>query len=374
MGSRGAAHRRIAGSGSGARLAGILAVGLAASVLHSPVGAESSLQTTLAERGQALLAALSESQRDDATWPFDDEEREDIHYAPLFLEGVALRDLSARQSSLTAELLDVALSPRGRLTVERIRALEADVRRKEGRIRGALTGRFRDPERYLLALFGSPSADTPWAFRFEGHHLSLNVTSVPGELPATTPLFLGAEPRRVPDGWPSAGVAVLGEEEQVARELVASLDPDQRAEAILPYEGGRGLVLGQVRRVAASQPSGLRRDAMSRAQQELVDRLLEAFIGQWSAPIAAARRSEFEDAGRDAIHFAWTEAESPAGAFYLRLQGPHFLIEIDNTTDGDHVHAVWHDLAGDFGDDLLTQHYASAHGIADDPSLLAPGD
>ena len=67
----------------------------------------------------------------------------------------------------------------------------------------------------------------------------------------------------------------------------------------------------------------------------------------------------------------------PPGAFYFRLQGPRTLIEVDNTTDGDHVHAVWHDSEGDFGDDLLAahlprEHTASRSGSADDARREAP--
>lgn len=333
-------------------------------LLASPfVAAQPSVQALLVERAQTLLAALTESQREEATWPFDDDERLDIHYAPLFLDGVALRDLSAEQVEQVHELLGAALSDRGMASVEEIRGLEDAVLRKDGPLRRLLTGSIRDRDRYFLAIFGDPDTASPWAFRFEGHHLSLNVTSVPGAPPATTPLFLGAEPRRVPEGWPSAGVAALGEEEQLARTLVASLDPDQRSQVMLPYEGGRGLVLGEVRRVASAPSAGLRRADMTMEQQALVDGLLDAFIDRWSAPIAAARRSEIA-AERDAVRFAWAEAADPANVFYARVQGPAFLIEIDNTTDGDHVHAVWHELRGDFGDDLLARHLAQYHSLA----------
>ena len=77
----------------------------------------------------------------------------------------------------------------------------------------------RDPGRYFVALFGTPSPDAPWGFRYEGHHLSLNLTLAPGAVPASTPLFLGAEPRIVPEGSPEAGARVLGEEEDAARAL-----------------------------------------------------------------------------------------------------------------------------------------------------------
>jgi hypothetical protein len=38
------------------------------------------------------------------------------------------------------------------------------------------------------------------------------------------------------------------------------------------------------------------------------------------------------------------------------------VIEYDNTQDGaNHVHAVWRELANDWGEDLLARHLGAAH-------------
>ena len=45
------------------------------------------------------------------------------------------------------------------------------------------------------------------------------------------------------------------------------------------------------------------------------------------------------------------------------MQGPLFLIEYDaSQNDGNHIHTVWRDFNGDFGRDLLREHYQSALG------------
>ncbi len=107
---------------------------------------------------------------------------------------------------------------------------------------------------------------------------------------------------------------------------------------------------------ALSAASGARGEsASSAAARALLER------------VPAEARSElcypFDAAGRDAIHFAWTDAETPPNAFYYRIQGPSFLIELDNTSDGDHLHAVWRDFGNDWGADLLALHYQRAHGL-----------
>ena len=160
--------------------------------------------------------------------------------------------LSPESQDLAEALLATALSRAGHERVWTIRNLERDVRAVESRrIWGAATRWMRNPGRYLWAFFGNPEDGGAWGFRLEGHHLSLNVTSVPGAPPATTPLFLGAQPRVVPAGLPSAGVEALGEEERLARELYASLDAEQKAAATLPYESDRSLMRGQVARIEA---------------------------------------------------------------------------------------------------------------------------
>jgi len=79
-----------------------------------------------------------------------------------------------------------------------------------------------------------------------------------------------------------------------------------------------------------------------------------------SADVASERLAQLKTAGLDKISFAWA-GESEAGKkHYYRVQGPTFLIEYDNTqNDGNHVHSVWRDFAGDFGRDLLREHVQS---------------
>lgn len=323
----------------------------------------------LAGPAGALLASLPEAQREEATWAFDDSERSDVHYAPLWLEGVRHDALSEASRARAEELLAATLSEAGHARVHLVRALEHVVEAREAeRFWGLATRWMRDPGRYLWAFFGQPRRDAPWGFRLEGHHLSLNVTAVPGRPPATTPLFLGAQPRVVPEGaspgpgMPPAGAAALGREEVLARELYASLDAEQRAAATLPWREGRGHMLGQVARLEPPAPAGVARAGLRPEQQALLDALADRFAALWSEPIAAARRAELA-AAREGLHFAHVESSDPPHAWYTRLSGPGVLIEIDNTTDGDHVHAVWHRPGSDFGDDLLARHLRRHHGI-----------
>ena len=319
--------------------------------------------TTTAAR---LLEELPEDARADALHPFDDDEREDIRFAPLLLEGARHGALPEAAASLAEQLLAISLSPRGLEKTRQIRRNELALAKEEAArwVPGFLATRFRDPGRYFVALFGTPAGGAPWGFRYEGHHLSLNLTVEPGAVPAATPLFLGAEPRVVPAGEPDAGAAALGEEEAAARALLAALPAALRARATLPFADDRALMLGQVRRIALAEAVGVTRGEAPPEAQAQFDRLIDLFCDLFAPQIAAERRAEIDAAGRDALRFAWTEAAEPPGVYYFRIQGPRTLIEMDNTTDGDHVHAVWHDASNDFGDDLLAAHYRREHGLA----------
>ncbi len=77
--------------------------------------------------------------------------------------------------------------------------------------------------------------------------------------------------------------------------------------------------------------------------------------------VADARMAQIGRARKE-IHFAWSGGVNRGDPRYYRVHAPSFLIEFDDTQDeANHIHSVWRDLAGDFGADLLKQHYAASH-------------
>lgn len=315
-------------------------------------------QAPLSDAASSFLATLNADEHAEATWPFRDRERFDIHYAPVELEGLRHGGLEDPKHQAGNDLLARTLSARGFEKVRVIRLLERDVRALEAGL--SRPEGFRDPGRYHWAFFGTPTSDSPWGYRYEGHHLSLNVTAVPDKPAASLPLFLGAQPRKVPDGLPSAGVAALGREEALARELYASLDDDQRDRATLPFKTDRGHMVGQVPTVASPAPVGLPFPGMTAAQQAQLIALLREFATFWNEAIATERLREI-DAVRESLHFAFVASDDPPFSFYTRVQGQGVLLEIDNTAGGDHVHAVWHRPGDDFGRSLLATHLHRHH-------------
>lgn len=192
----------------------------------------------------------------------------------------------------------------------------------------------------------------------------MNMTIV-GDDVSATPFFLGAQPRTIPEGGVGGpvGLRVLAEEEDRARALYESLDASQRTRATLERKLGRGLFVGDGERVASDLPRvGIPAADLTAEQRELLDALLETYLQNVADPVAARERDEIDAAGRDAIHFAWAGPTTPGEQIYYRIHGPTLLIEFDDTVGGEHIHALWRDPGGDFGDDLLGQHYEAAHG------------
>ena len=78
--------------------------------------------------------------------------------------------------------------------------------------------------------------------------------------------------------------------------------------------------------------------------------------------LAEARMKKITTEDIDAIRFGWAGGTVPGKPHYYRIQGKTFLIEFDNTQDNaNHIHSVWRDFNGDFGLDLIREHYHTTH-------------
>lgn len=86
---------------------------------------------------------------------------------------------------------------------------------------------------------------------------------------------------------------------------------------------------------------------------------MDEYLVRMSDDLAVSRRARIEVPGLSRIAFAWAGSLEVGQPHYYRIQGPSFL-EYDNTqNNANHIHSVWRDLDGDFGRDLLKDHYAA---------------
>ena len=281
-------------------------------------------------------------------FPFPaDEIRKRWTYLPGERAGARLADMDREQATAAYRLLSSGLSEVAYAKACAIIALEDVLDRREGHTRGRHSGD------YWLAIFGDPDGDGPWGWRFEGHHVSVNKTLV-GDAVAHTPLFLGANPARVErDGIVVS--APLQEEEELGFLLMQSLSRHERAAALVSGEAPDDIVTHDSPRVdPALEAEGVRLGDLGGDAATLARRLVDLYTGRAPDPHPPPRPDE--------IRFAWAGETAPGGPHYYRLQGPRFLVELDNTQDGaNHIHTVWRDPDGDFGDDVLADHHRVHH-------------
>jgi hypothetical protein len=293
--------------------------------------------------------------------------------------------MTPRQQKAAHAFVACALSLPAYARVCSIMALESVLNLLEERRGDAV----RDPGRYFVSIFGSPAGET-WGWRLEGHHVVLNYAVVGQELVSATPLFLGANPAEVRHGAAPV-LRPCGEEEDIARELVTSLDPAQRDAAVISAQAPPDFVLTNVGVVPEaclpgeaaplpflprfdglsdsqkqalkydrSSPKGLAAAHMTPSQRENLAALVAVYLDRLPEPLAALERDRVD---LHDIHFAWAGGLERREGHYYRLQGTSFLVEYDNTQDGaNHVHAVWRDSLRDFGLDPLRSHSSQSHG------------
>ena len=363
----------------------------------------------MAAAAREFLALLEPAQRARVLRPLaDDEERRHWNYAPMAREGLPLLAMTPLQQQAANRLAATGLSPSGYVTAAVIMALENILDAAEAWSGGRLgvdvgSDRWRDPLLYFVTIFGDPDGEA-WSWRFEGHHVSLHYTIENDSIVAPNPTFFGANPAEAPFGG-AGRLRPLAAEEDLGRELLLALDGGQRETALisaaappdivqsnrprveegaLPVptarlmgipsddrweERGRaeraGLGFGPEQEAAvrySASPSGLAAGGLRGPQRELLEALVGLYVDRLPDELAESQREALAAGALAQMHFAWAGGSQPGEPHYYRLQGPRFLVEYDCTQNGaNHIHAVWRDPEGDFGEDLLARHYGEHH-------------
>ncbi|MDN5748080.1 MAG: DUF3500 domain-containing protein [Pseudonocardia sp.] len=377
----------------------------------SPCSADPARDTAdrMAQAAAAWLGSLDPAQREVAVGavPGGDADAERLRwfYTPTDHGGLTVHAQRPAQQRLAMALVASGLSTAAYVTVSTIVGLENVLDHSEGFTATWGRERGRDPGLYYLRVFGEPGGTAPWAWRFGGHHVSLNMLVVDGRVHSTTPLFLGADPA----ASPLLGGAVLrplGAVEDLARDLVRSLDPERRARAILLPRAPSDIVAGNRSRVApgdeliplagvwrgafadpaeqdkllrashameeasgldaadhrtlalTAAPKGVSGAALDPAQREV----LRALLGTYFDRVPEGLGPHHTEADLDAVHLAWSGGTDPGEPHYYRVQGPRLLVEWDNTQRrANHAHSVWRDPDADFGLDVLAAHRERHH-------------
>ena len=339
-----------------------IAVTLLCAVALTAAHEVSKTESAMTEMASRFLNTLSAEQKTATQYDFGAKQRMLWHFVPdnNFKEsygfarpGLTYKAMNGEQQRLAEALLSTGLSNAGFLKAMTVMSLEEVLRVKEKDIAGR-----RDPDKYYFSIYGTPGMDATWAWRAEGHHLSLHYTFRNGQLIAASPTFFGANPHKVLTGS-RKGLRALAREEDLARSLVKALDQRQRKEALVAVKAPRDvLTSADTRAKLENQPPGLAASKMDANQFKMLLELVDEYADNMPEKVAIQRRKTMRGTPRDKVFFAWAGSIEPGLGDYYRVQTPNFLIEYANTqNNNNHSHTVWRDYAGDFGRDVLALHY-----------------
>ncbi|MFN0073434.1 MAG: DUF3500 domain-containing protein [Chloroflexota bacterium] len=325
-----------------------------------PIQATGHSTAPVVEAARVLLSELSSEQRATAQYPIDSDHwrRWSNIHPPLLRHGVCLEQMSSAQRQRVYDLLAAGLSAAGYDAAIGVMRLNETV--------GEMTGRFDEygDQRYWVSIFGEPSADQPWGWQVDGHHLNLNYF-VLGDQVVLSPLFLGSEPVFAEAGK-YAGTRVFQAEEERGLRLLRTLSNEQRGLAIIGDELPHDVFGTAFRDNLTLSPQGICYDELDPRQQAGLRSVIETYVHRLRPGHAEVRMDEVANHYSE-TRFAWIGETSEVGVFYYRVQSPVILLEFDHQrgvafrgtpVSRNHIHTVLRTPNGnDYGRDLLRQHH-----------------
>lgn len=304
-----------------------------------------------------FLNSLNEKLLGELMHSFNDDSRKNWHFLPSRSwprVGLALGKLNLDQKELFFRMLENYLGEVGFDKTQSIIELEGILGEIENNVE------HRDQGAYYIAIYGSPKKDKLWAWSFEGHHISLNFTISEGKI-SIAPRFFGANPAQVMSG-PNKGLRTLQKEEDLAYILINKLSDPQKGKAIFHDKTFGDITTARMPEVIPSDPVGIKVEALNKKQKEILKELIDEYLRTLPKDLAVARSEKIRKEEFNNIHFGWAGSLIKGEPHYYRVQGKTFLIEFDNSqNNANHIHLVWRDFDGDFGRDLIREHYNTSH-------------
>jgi hypothetical protein len=307
-----------------------------------------------------FLNSLSSELRSQASFPFNSNERFNMNFVPMVRKGPTFHDFNPKQKDAALALLNLCLSQKGYsktidiMDLERVlNIIEGQSRLSDGKLR-------RDPLNYHFCFFGNPT-DKHWAWRFEGHHVSLNFVFENSTMISSTPFFFGSNPAIVRE-TDQRGKQVLKLEMDLGFKLINSMDGNQLTIARFSEEAPYDIVTRNDRHPDVPGITGISYKQMNDAQRKIFMDLLNVYIDNYQLGFSKTLRAKIERTGIDNLHFAWAGSLKPGSGQYYRIQGPMLIIEYDNVqNNANHIHSVVRDLTNDYAEDILREHYRKEH-------------
>ena len=313
---------------------------------------------------RAFLDSLSEEQSQRTRFDVDDPEwRKWMNQHFYVRAGVGFDEMDERQRQAAFAMMRASLSAKGL-------KLTRDIMRLNRTLGELNDENFEEYNEWLywITVLGEPSAEEPWGWQLDGHHVIINYFVI-GDQVVMSPLFVGSEPVTATSGR-YAGTQIMQDEQNDGLAFLRSLSPEQRRQAVLNTEKEGNNNVGE----AFSDNLDLARTGIAGAELDEVQSkalldLIGLYVGNMDDGHARVKMSEVA-AHLDDTWFSWIGGSEDGSVYYYRILSPVILIEFDHqrpanlrhlyppVPNREHIHAVVRTPNGnDYGKDLLQQHY-----------------
>jgi hypothetical protein len=297
----------------------------------------------------AVLKTLNSSQKTVANLPFQDTSRvkwSNLPFESTERKGIQLKDLTDTQRLAIHSLLRTVLSQQGYQKFLFIIQYDEGTHERLTKAKSPIAQRYGN-QNYWFTIFGEPNKDKIWAWKFEGHHISLNITYSPRGV-TCTPMFVGINPALVTTG-PYAGSHLMFEENDFGNQLFNSLSDDLKKKAITCTLPQTADVMTQTGKEAhMKDKKGVSFKEMTMKQQLLVENIIRAWVENL-APALAQEKMKKILAHKNDLFFTWQGTNNVNDLHYYSIKTDNFIIEYTNRDQGIyHYHTMWRDLMEDF--------------------------
>lgn len=306
-------------------------------------------QTASVNMANSFLSTLSPAQKAVANLTFNDTSRVKWSNLPLeqvYRQGIQFKDLSDTQRVIIHRLLRTVLSQQGYQKFLFIIQYDQGILERLTKANSPIAKRYGNMN-YWFTVFGTPDKKKIWGWKFEGHHISLNFTySTKGV--TCTPMFVGINPALTTSG-PYAGYNLMFEENDYGNQLFNDLLPALKKKALLgPHPVDADVMTKTGKEPHVRDKKGLSYAEMSVFQKQLVEKILEAWIGNLTPTLALEKMRRFMS-HKENIFFSWYGTNNTNELHYYSIKTDGFIIEFSNRDGGiQHYHTLWRDLSEDF--------------------------
>ena len=327
----------------------------------------------LVDSSNSFIETLGEENRTKLMYKFNDSLRTNWSNLPAGMverPGLRIGDLSDPSKVKLHELLLTIFSSQGYLKTTSIMMLDdivnSDIVEEAIKKEIIVIERLQqikelnwDYDNYFLSLWGKPEIKSPWGLKFEGHHLSINLT-IDDEDISFTPMFIGVSPATIPFSK-YTGLKILSKEEDYGFKLINLLDQNQKEVATISIEVPKDIITNPKYSGRITEYQGIKGEKLNSIQKKTLINLIKEYVNNLEHDKAEEVMLRIEKSGIDNIYFAWIGSYKKREPHYYIINGPDFIIEYDNyggiDGKGNHIHTIWREKSNDFGEDILKKHH-----------------